>query len=472
MTEKDLELVLCRQSFNFFVGFVFRHLYKTDFIWYSFHKELAEILLNLPEGKRVIVNAPPRIGKTDLTKCYISWRFLNDPSSSVIYCSYDEALVMRKNREIKDILAFLSDYFDIPDLRLLREANGKKEWTNRAGGTILARGTNSNVTGSGCSTLLVCDDPNKPQDRISAKIMMRRWQVFKSSIRNRINVPSVPILVIQQRVASNDLTGCLMADAEENWKLYKFSALNEKGESICPERLPVSEIEKYKSDPFTYNAQYLQVPLDDIGNMFKKDQISFSLTRPATTAMRLVISVDAAGTGDLSSDFNSIAVCGRLLNGSRYYVLEVLNFHADITLLIKRIREVRARWGQTVPVLIENKANGMAAIQILRKEASGIIETTPTKNKVERAIGIKYLFDAGDVSFSTHGLVWGEIQTQFTQFPHGKHDDIVDAVVQGIGWLQKLPVIGAGAARQSSMDKGLRRPTYGRPKYEGNGYSQ
>lgn len=466
MTEKDIELQLCKENFMFFVGFIFVHLYKKCFIWYEFHKQLAQILLDLPNTKRVIVNAPPRIGKTDLTKCYIAWRFLNDPSSTVIYCSYDEALVARKNREIKEILVWLSKYFDMPDLKLLTQANGKKEWTNRAGGMILARGTNSNVTGSGCNTLLVCDDPNKPQDRISATILARRWQVFKSTIRNRIDLPEVPILIIQQRVASQDLTGCLLADTEEKWVHYKFSAIKENGESICPERLPVSEIEKYKSDPFTYNAQYLQVPLDDIGKMFKKDQITFSLTRPATTAMRLVISVDAAGKGDIGNDFNAIAVCGRI--GPKYYVLEVLNFHADITMLMAKIKDVRRRWGSTTPVLIENKSNGLAAIQLLRREMSGILEATPTKDKVERAIVVKYLFDAGDVSFSTHGLVWGEIQSQFTQFPHGKHDDIVDAVVQGLTWLTKLP----DTRKLSNVPPvNLSRPQYGRPKYAGNGYS-
>lgn len=466
MTEKDIELQLCKENFMFFVGFIFVHLYKKCFIWYEFHKELAKILLDLPNTRRVIVNAPPRIGKTDLTKCYIAWRFLNDPSSTVIYCSYDEALVARKNREIKEILVWLSKYFDMPDLKPLTQANGKKEWTNRAGGMILARGTNSNVTGSGCNTLLVCDDPNKPQDRISATILARRWQVFKSTIRNRIDLPEVPILIIQQRVASQDLTGCLLADTEEKWVHYKFSAIKENGESICPERLPVSEIEKYKSDPFTYNAQYLQVPLDDIGKMFKKDQITFSLTRPATTAMRLVISVDAAGKGDIGNDFNAIAVCGRI--GPKYYVLEVLNFHADITMLMTKIKDVRRRWGSTTPVLIENKSNGLAAIQLLRREMSGILEASPTKDKVERAIVVKYLFDAGDVSFSTHGLVWGEIQSQFTQFPHGKHDDIVDAVVQGLTWLTRLP----DTRKLSNVPPvNLSRPQYGRPKYAGNGYS-
>lgn len=448
----------------FFIAYCFKYIYKVDFIFYEFHRNLVDILLRLPQEKRVIINAPPRIGKTELVKHYIAWRFLNDPSSSVIYCSYDEKLVARKNREIKDLLIWLGEHFDIPELKPLPQVNGKTEWVNRANGTIIARGTNNALTGSGCSTLLVCDDPNKPADRMSATLLNRRNVVFKSTIRNRINTPDVPILIIQQRVASNDLTGWLMTDLNEKWIQYKFPALKENGESVCPERLPVEEIEKYKSDPFTYNAQYLQVPLDDVGKLFPKDKIKFSLSRPPASAMRLIISVDAAGKGDILNDFNSIAVIGR--HGPDYHVLEVLNFRADITVLLQKIREVRGRWGQSTPVLIESKSNGLAAIQLLRKEMSGILETNPVKDKVERALVVKYLFDSENVYFAVRGLVFGEILSQFTQFPHCTHDDIVDAVVQGITWLMKLPM-NRGTPSNTSQ---LQRPKFGRPTYAGNGY--
>lgn len=467
MTQKEVERQLCEENFFFFVAYCHAHIFKKEFIFYEFHKALAEILLRLPEEKRVIVNAPPRIGKTDLSVYYIAWRFLKDPTSSVLYCSFDEKLVSRNNRRIKDLLIWLAKRFDIPELLPIHQMNGKLEWVNKANGTIIARSTNAAVTGAGCSTLLILDDPNKPADRTSAAMLNRRWQIFKSTIRNRINLPDVPILVIQQRVASNDLTGCLLQDTEDKWIQYKFSAIKENGESLCPERLPLSEINTYKSDPFTYNAQYLQVPLDDVGKLFDKSKLLFSHSRPASNAMRICISVDAAGKGDIGNDFNSISVLGR--QGPNYYILDVLNFRADITVLVNKIKQVRNQWGSNAPVLIEARANGNAAIQILRKEMSGILEVNPTKDKVERAIGIKYLFDAGNITFSTRGLIWGEIQSQFTQFPHGKHDDIVDSVVQGVNWLMKLPDTSRPG---NNTQQNFSRPSYGRPSYARDGYCQ
>lgn len=468
MTQLEIELDMCKKNFRFFLGYCFLNIMHRPFHFYQFHNDLIHILLSCEEHNRTIINAPPRIGKTEIVKHFIAWQFLRDPTSSVIYVSYDEALVGRKNREIKDLLVWLSKHFGLPDLKMLRQANGKREWVNRANGTILARGSNNGITGSGCSTVLVVDDPNKPEDRTSPTVLTKRNRTFSSTIRNRINDPSVPIIVIQQRIACNDLTGYLLGDeTNEHWDHYNFPAINPDGTALCPERLPLDEIEKYRNDPFTYNAQYLQVPLDDIGNLFERSQLLLGTTRPPAASMRIVISVDAAMQAKDGNDYNAISVIG--MCGSDFYIMEILNFRADITVLIQRIRELRARWGNTTPVLFEAKANGVGAAQILRKEMTGILETTPNKDKLERALVVKYLFDALNVHFTLRGLVWGEVQSQFTQFPHGKHDDIVDSVVQGITWLNALP-----RQRKPETPEQLakqRRPVYGRRQYASTGYN-
>lgn len=469
MTQLQIELDLCRKNFMFFVAYCFMNIYHTKFTFYKFHREVADILLRLPEEKRVIINAPPRIGKTELVKHYIAWLFLRDPSSTVIYCSYDQSLVSRKNREIMDLLIWLSKHFDIPELMPLPQAKGKTEWVNHANGSILAKGTNNPVTGAGCSTVLVLDDPNKPADRTSATILAKRNAIFKSTIRNRINMPEVPILVIQQRVAAEDLTGYLLTDTAEKWIQYKFSAIDEKGESICPERLPVEEIDKYKNDPFTYNAQYLQVPLDDIGKLFTKDTLRVAVSRPPMDKMRLVIAVDASAKADIGNDFNTVSVAGFFPENGNFYILDVLNIRADIIALVQTIRDTRRKYGNTIPVLIEAKANGTAAIQILRRETSGIIEISPCKDKVERALVVKYLFDSYNVFFSLRGLIWGEVQSQFLQFPNCKHDDIVDSIVHGLTYLNKTAGMRNTSSVQSQKEeRDRRRVTYQPRSYYGN----
>lgn len=467
MTQLELELKLCKENFRFFLGYCFQHIYKQPFKFYKFHNELIDILLNTP--KRIIINAPPRIGKTEIMKHFIAWQFLKNPASTVMYVSYDKNLVARKNSEIQDILLWLARHFDIPALLMRSKNDGKTEWTNNATGMIIARGSGNNITGSGCSTMLIIDDPNKPSDRTSPTQLNKRNSVFMSTIRNRINHADVPIIIIQQRIAANDLTGFLLnGGSNEKWVHANFPAINTDGTALCPERLPLEEINAYKNDPFTLNAQFLQTPLDDIGNLFEKHKLILSADRPAIKSLKLVISIDAAMKGDANSDYNAIAIIGT--NGVDYYVLDVLNFHADVTALVQKVRDLRKRYGSEVPVLFEAKANGVAAMQILRKEMSGIMETTPSKDKLERALLVKYLFDSMNVKFAIKGFVWGEVQAQFTAFPHGRHDDIVDAVIQGITFLHKrnnhVKAINQAVARNVNLS----RPVYG-GSYGSTGHS-
>lgn len=460
MTQLELELKLCKENFRFFVGYCFKHMQKEDFKFYKFHNQLIDLLLDSNNVKRMIINAPPRIGKTELVKHFIAHKFLCNPASTVMYVSYDKALVARKNSEIQDILVWLANHFGISALKMRSNNDGKTEWTNNAGGMIIARGSGNNITGSGCSTLLVIDDPNKPSDRTSSAMLDKRNGVFTSTIRNRINNPEVPIIVIQQRIASNDLTGFLLAGgSNEKWYHANFPAINSDGSALCPERLPLEEINTYKNDPFTLNAQFLQTPLDDIGNLFEKHKLVVSNDRPAIKSLKLVISVDAAMKADAHSDCNAVAVTGT--NGVDYYVLDVLNFHADITVLVNKIRELRKRYGHEVPVLFEAKANGVAAMQILRQEMSGIMETTPSRDKIDRALTVKYLFDSMNVKFCIRGFVWGEVCAQFTSFPHGRHDDIVDAVVQGITFLHKRNIHRQDIDKAVNRNISLNRPSYG-----------
>lgn len=467
MTQLELELKLCRENFRFFIGYCFQHIYKEPFKFYKFHNELIDILLNTP--KRIIINAPPRIGKTEIMKHFIAWKFLQNPASTVMYVSYDKNLVARKNSEIQDILVWLAHHFDIPALLMRSKNDGKTEWTNNATGMIIARGSGNNITGSGCSTMLIIDDPNKPSDRTSPTVLSKRNGVFMSTIRNRINNPDVPIIVIQQRIAANDLTGFLLGGgSNEKWVHANFPAINQDGTALCPERLPLEEIDAYKNDPFTLNAQFLQTPLDDIGNLFEKHKLILSADRPAIKSLKLVISIDAAMKGDANSDFNAIAIIGT--NGVDYFVLDVINFHADVTALVQKVRDLRKRYGSEVPVLFEAKANGVAAMQILRKEMSGILETTPSKDKIERALLVKYLFDSMNVKFCIKGFVWGEVQAQFTAFPHGRHDDIVDSVIQGITFLHKRNNHVKAINTAVNRNINLNRPVYG-GSYGSSGHS-
>lgn len=439
MTEREILLDLLKKDFKFFVAFTCKEFDNYNYKFHNWHNEMADLLLSMKDGDKWVINAPPRLGKTVLVQKFIAWEILKDPKASFIYISYEERLAMSKAREVRSLVKQLAKYFDLEDISISREkGDSSNEWHTMVGGGCLARGSGNGVTGYGANHSIIIDDPNKPEDRLSTKILEDRNTMFRSKIRNRINQTGRQrILVIQQRVASNDLSGFLLnGGMQEEWKHFNYPAYDDNGVELCPEMLPYSEVQKYASDPFTLNAQYLQKPMDLIGELFTDKDLVLDPVRPNWREMVGVISIDASGKGKIDSDCNAIAVC--FTDFVNYYVVELLNFKSDITRLLDATRGLREKYGDKVPVLFESKANGMACVQLLRQEMTGVLEANPYTSKIDRAKGIRYLLDGGNVKWCVYGPIWEACRKQFKAFPHTPHDDMVDAVVQGLTWLSKL----------------------------------
>ena len=85
-------------------------------------------------------------------------------------------------------------------------------------------------------------------------------------------------------------------------------------------------------------------------------------------------------------------------------------------------------------VLIEEAANGAAIIETLQKELN-IIPVKPKGGKVSRVNAVSAAIEGGHV-FLPQDAAWvEEYIDQWTVFPNGKHDDMVDATSQALHWM-------------------------------------
>lgn len=438
-TQTEIELKLCRDDFKFFLSYMYRNFYRSHFDFHEFHVDLINRLLGVKAHDRVILNAPPRIGKTEILKHYIAWHFLENPKSSFLYISYDKTIVESKNGEIKEMMEWLSDHFGLPELMPKSSASSKAEWVNEAGGTVIARGANNAITGRGCDTKMIIDDPNKPEDRNSVSMLNKRIRVFTSTIRNRINLPSVPILLVQQRVASLDLTGFLSnGGSGDDWTVWAYDAINKDGTALCPERLPVSEVERYRNDPFTYWSQYRQKPLDDLGRLFAKQLLVRSDERVPSNS-RYVVSVFDTDFEDIGNKLHGIVVMARSCVGNNYYVVETHSFKADISHVVQLVLQLRMKYGLSTPVIFQE---GSPSCALLRESQQGILKLDHVSEDelIGRATLVKYLFDQKLVKFNLgDDDDWSEVCSEFTTFPYCINRHIVTATVLGLWWLRRLP---------------------------------
>jgi predicted phage terminase large subunit-like protein len=85
-------------------------------------------------------------------------------------------------------------------------------------------------------------------------------------------------------------------------------------------------------------------------------------------------------------------------------------------------------------ILIEDKANGSAVIQMLSHQVRGIIPVDPSAGKVARAQAISPWVEAGNI-YLPHpdSAPWvNDFIEECLQFPNGAHDDQVDAMTQAL----------------------------------------
>ncbi len=83
-------------------------------------------------------------------------------------------------------------------------------------------------------------------------------------------------------------------------------------------------------------------------------------------------------------------------------------------------------------ILVEDKANGSAVIQMLSHEIPGILPVNPGGGKVARAQAISPLIEAGNIYLPHPDYApWvNDFIEECVSFPNGAHDDQVDAMTQ------------------------------------------
>ena len=145
--------------------------------------------------------------------------------------------------------------------------------------------------------------------------------------------------------------------------------------------------------------------------------------------------MDAAFKGAEDNDFVAITVWGK--RGNDYYLRYCLNRHLDFPGTLAAIRTVRGLYPNARAVLIEDKANGSAVIQVLQAEMF-CIPIQPLGGKVARVNAVSPAIESGHV-FVPEGEPWvEEFLGQWTSFPAGAHDDIVDSSTQSINYLLRM----------------------------------
>lgn len=287
--------VKCQQELMFFTRYYFKQKSFRKFIVSEHHRIICEALEKVLRGEttRLIINIAPRYSKTELAvKNFIAHALAVNPSAKFIHLSHSDDLALDNSEEIKDIVSSAEYQQMFPEVQIKKDAKSKKKWYTTMGGGILAASASGQVTGFGAGKVdeeiseddldeftaydkegfagaLIIDDPIKPDDAESDLKRERVNQRFESTIRNRVNSRKTPIIVIMQRIHTNDLCGYLQAIEPGVWTVVKLPSINPDGTALWPHKHTIEELKALRDiNPYIFDTQYMQDPKPKEGLMY------------------------------------------------------------------------------------------------------------------------------------------------------------------------------------------------------------
>ena len=241
---------------------------------------------------------------------------------------------------------------------------------------------------------------------------------------------------------SHDLIGHYRETQPHLFKFINFSAIQPNGEPLWREKYTITELltKKQNMGERMFSAIYQQIPLDMTSDFFKMENIKHQGLDEDETIVRTVRSWDIAGADNMKGDYT----CGALLsltNKDNILLHNIVHgkFGQDTSNII---RNTAVKDGGDVTVLLETGVAGAGYLlfQSWKEQLKGfrVEQCKPVKSKVDRATPLRNLVFDGQLKLD-FPLGDGKKQVlldEFSAFPNGEHDDIVDSVAWGVNWLK------------------------------------
>lgn len=418
------------------------------------HQGTCEMLQKAVMGQLgkefIIVNIPPRVGKTKMMEALCCWMLAFFPESQIIYTSYAAQLSITSSRYVQQNLA--SEWYrDLFETRL-GSVQKADEWYTTRGGKFYADGVGGALTGQGAGLkrvaggFIVIDDPAKPDEALSRLEgdKLRFW--FENTLKSRRNSSQwCPIIICAQRLADDDLCGFVMQNYPDDVAIVKFRAM-EDGQSTIPETVSTKALlDTQRVNPYAFSAQYQQEPTVLGGNLIKTENWRYYKSDSMPRFELKVIVCDTAWRAKEHNDWCVLQCWGRSMK--RAFLIDQARGRwtpGELLVNAAAFHRKHNRTGAPVNYMaVEEAQAGIMLIQDLRKRgipAKGIIRIS---DKVARVKGI-LPFQETHMVFIPADQPWVRMFEQecsaFREDGKATHDDMVDCFSDGVNLTLGKPV--------------------------------
>jgi predicted phage terminase large subunit-like protein len=455
MSSQHDPLNALRQNFPLFVVKAFNIVNPgQDLIPTAALGAMAHRLSEVAQGRcrRLVLNVPPRSGKSLLASVALPAYMLGrDPSRRIICASYSGELTGKLSRDCRAVMQHPS-YRQLFPATQITGKNTETEIETAHGGFRYATSVGGTLTGRG-GNLIIIDDPLKPDEAMSAVGRDRVWEWFTGTVGSRLdNKAEDAIVVVMQRLHVDDLSGRLLEHG--GWEHLAIPAIAEHeqaltvapgrtrlrrpGDILDPEREPLEVLDGLRRQLGAANfaAQYQQQPVPPEGALVKRQWIrTYEQSPLGKPGYSLVQSWDCAYKDGEHNDFSVCTVWLVRHDHEEAYLIDVWRDRVDYPALVKKVLELRTSFGADL-ILVEDAGSGTSLIQTLNERHCPVCGIKATGDKVTRMSIGSVLIEAGRVLFPAKRTPpLDDFLAELLAFPHGAHDDQVDSTSQFLGWL-------------------------------------
>lgn len=401
---------------------------------------IAGLLERMEAGgiKRLAISAPPGHGKSCLLQAFVAWFLGRGARRRVLTMSASESLAKRNSRDTQ--LLVTGEAWPWPATRLINDSI--LEWRTNQGSEVRAIGKGGTCVGFRCDGAVV-DDLQADAGSETTRATDFGW--FQAELTTRLE-PDAWAVILGTRWGDSDIIGQLKeGESADQWTFVNLPAIagdddilgRAEGEALWPQRWPIEKLIAKKAEvgSSVFGALYMGDPIASGGATFKAEWFEQRYDKLPPYALTTIQSVDSAWKTGSQNDRSVIATLAT--DWKDIWVVDVWAgrvAYSDLQrITIENYYKHRPR-----VLYVEEASSGFALVDSLRRGTGIPIKgISPGRDSKEaRAEAVTGLFEAGRVKFPKDASWMHELLGEFLRFPHGKHDDIVDAVVLGVSQLR------------------------------------
>jgi predicted phage terminase large subunit-like protein len=487
MVSQEVFDALCRQNLSVFFQRAWRELEPSDYE-HNWHIDCIAAHLEAVERgeiKRLIINVPPRTGKTLLVNIiYTAWLLGRNSGTRVLGVSYAHRLSEKIAYQTR--LLMETEWYRrlFPKTILDQNQQQKSNFLTTQSGGRFSTSVGGTITGEGGDYIII-DDPQNPEEALSdvKRVSSNEWT--DHAIYSRLNNPKEGrIVVIMQRLHSEDTTGHLLAKG--GWHLLKLPAVTDKkieiklgdktwsyDKFLHEKRLDASVLDSLRSNmsDYAFVGQYLQEPVPIGGGEFKSDYLKYYASSVfSPVGGNLYITVDPATAKKKTSDFTAMAVWA-LMPDQNYYLIDGIRERLNPTERVDRLFQLHRKWLAKTkrPAKVGWEVYGMMSdihyIEQKQREENYRFPIIEIRSKLQKEDRIRRL-----IAPLHHEQVWMPndifikndkglpinfisdiVEKEMLLFPYAAHDDFLDAMSMIFDMNPIFPSLGS-VSRQSGSE--------------------